>query len=155
VWARAGLKKELGHGQSDVAEDPGDVRARWSAAGAGRAELTGGPRRKERENGRAGQRLGIWKSGPARQRMKRGARARKPVPTTRPHWATREREKRARYNLPLTGGARLSGAAGTRARVAGPGGLIWARMAFYFFLNFLIVFAFLFSRVFNPNSIQV
>jgi hypothetical protein len=26
VRSRAGLKKELGHGQSDVAENPGDVR---------------------------------------------------------------------------------------------------------------------------------
>jgi hypothetical protein len=26
VRAWVGLKKELGHGQSDVAEDPGDVR---------------------------------------------------------------------------------------------------------------------------------
>jgi hypothetical protein len=57
----------------------------------------------------------------------------------------------------LTGRVRLSGVAGARerARVARPSGLVWARMAFSFFLNFLIAFPFLFSRVFNPNSIQV
>jgi hypothetical protein len=64
------------------------------------------------------------------------------APTAWPHWATseRERERRARGGLVLTG---------ARARAAG---LVWARMAFSFFL---IAFLFLFSRVFNPNSIQV
>jgi hypothetical protein len=72
---------------------------------------------------------------------------REPAPIARPHWAASERERRA------WGGLLLTGAAGARA--AGPGGLVWARMAFSFFLNFLIAFLFLFSRVFNPNSIQV
>jgi hypothetical protein len=45
----------------------------------------GGPQRREREDGRAGQQLGDWRTGPARQREKRGARAKKPAPTTWPH----------------------------------------------------------------------
>jgi hypothetical protein len=60
VRARAGLKKELGHGQSDVAEDPSNVReCRWSTAGAGRAELIGKAHGAEREKGCAGQRLSV------------------------------------------------------------------------------------------------
>jgi hypothetical protein len=35
-----------------------------------------GPRRREREEGRAGQRLSVWRIGPARQRERRGARGR-------------------------------------------------------------------------------
>jgi hypothetical protein len=35
----------------------------------------GGPRRREREKGRTGQRLGVWQNGPAGQRGKRGAQA--------------------------------------------------------------------------------
>ena len=46
-----------------VAEDSGDVRADWSTAGVGRAELTGEAHGTEREDGRAGattQRLAKW-----------------------------------------------------------------------------------------------
>jgi hypothetical protein len=48
--------KRAGRGQSDVAEDPGDVRecARWSTVGAGRAELTVEAHGIERENGCVG-----------------------------------------------------------------------------------------------------
>jgi hypothetical protein len=53
-----------------------------------------------------------------------------------------------------TGGARLSGNKGARAR-AGLNGLAWAKMAFSFFLEFLLHFLFIFSRVFNSNSNQV
>jgi hypothetical protein len=80
VRARAGLKKELGTWAGDVAEDSGDrarVRALWSTTGAGKAELAGGGSHgatRERAGAR-GQRLGVWRSGPARQRGKRGARA--------------------------------------------------------------------------------
>jgi hypothetical protein len=52
------------------------------------------------------------------------------------------------------GGARLSGTEGARAR-AGLSGLVWAEMAFSFFLEFLFPFLFIFSRVFNSNSNQV
>jgi hypothetical protein len=58
VQARAVLKKELGVWAGDVAEDPSErarVRARWSTAGAGKAELTGGPTaQRERDSGREG-----------------------------------------------------------------------------------------------------
>jgi hypothetical protein len=49
-----------------------------------------------------------------------------------------------RGSLAPTGEVRLLGAAGaqTRARAAGPGGLVWAELAFSFFLNFLIAFLF-------------
>jgi hypothetical protein len=41
-----------------------------------------------------------------------------------------------------------------RAR-AGLNGLVWAELAFPFFLEFLVSFLFIFSRVFNSNSNQV
>jgi hypothetical protein len=37
---------------------------------------------------------------------------------------------------------------------AGLSGLVWAELAFSFFLEFLLSFLFIFSRVFNLNSIQ-
>jgi hypothetical protein len=40
---------------------------------------------------------------------------------------------------------------GRRARRVGPGGLVWAEMAFSFSLDFLIPFLFLFSRVFKSK----
>jgi hypothetical protein len=86
--------------------------------GEGRADR-GGPWHRER--------MGAWgngsapgRAGPARQRGKRGARAKKPAPTTRPHWAAseREREESTRQSAadmrgpPVRGGRR----AGTGAR---------------------------------------
>jgi hypothetical protein len=53
-----------------------------------------------------------------------------------------------------TGGARLSGTGGARAR-AGLSGPIWAEIGFPFSRDFLIAFLFIFSRVFNSNSNQV
>jgi hypothetical protein len=55
-----------------------------------------GPRRRETEKGHAGQRLGAWQSGPARQRKKRDVQAKQLAPTSRPHWAASEREGRER-----------------------------------------------------------
>jgi hypothetical protein len=49
-----------------------------------------------------------------------------------------------RGSLAPTGGVRLSGAAGARARAAGSGALVWAEMAFSISLEFLIAFPFLF-----------
>jgi hypothetical protein len=124
--------------------------------GAGRAELTGKAHgvEREREKGSAGQRLGVWQNGPARQRGKRGAQGES-------NWRrqvgpTGQREgggKRAGQKPPLTGGANLSGGAGARTGWAELGRL--GCFAFFFSLDFLIAFPFLFSRVFNPNSIQV
>jgi hypothetical protein len=55
-------------------------------------------------------------------------------------------------DLALTGGAHLSG---TEGALAGLSGLVWVEMAFSFFLEFLLPFLFIFSRVFNSNSNQV
>jgi hypothetical protein len=49
-------------------------------------------------------------------------------------------------------GARLSGTEGAQA---GLSGLVWAEMAFSFFMEFLLPFLFIFYRVFNSNSNQV
>jgi hypothetical protein len=134
------------------------VLARWSTTGAGRAELTGEAHGTEREWARGAMARRLVERG-LRGREGRGARGRRNRrqqlgPTGQ---RARERGKRAQDSLPLTCGVRQSGVAGARARAhaTGPGGLVWARMAFSFFLNFLIAFPFLFSRVFNPNSIQV
>jgi hypothetical protein len=51
--------------------------------------------------------------------------------------------------LPLTGGVRLSGGTGARAR--GLARLVWAAFSFSFSLDFLIPFLFLFYRVFNSK----
>jgi hypothetical protein len=67
----------------------------------------------------------------------------------------RERERGVSVlELAPTGGTRLSDTGGTPAR-AGFIGLAWAEMAFSFFLQFLLPFPFVFSRVFNSNSNQV
>jgi hypothetical protein len=67
----------------------------------------------EREEGGAGEETGADNSAPLSSEQEGG--------------------KRAWDSLPLTGGARLSGAASARARAraACPGGLVWARMAFF------------------------
>jgi hypothetical protein len=62
-----------------------------------------------------------------------------------PVGSEREREGARERELPLTGGVRLSGGAGARARgLAGPS---WAAFSFSFSLDFLI----LFYRVFNSK----
>jgi hypothetical protein len=124
-------------GRGEGGADRGGLRRRERerARRATARRLAEQAREVEREEGRAGEETGADNSAPL--------------------CSEREGGKRAWDNLPLTGGARLSGAAGARARAAGPGGLVWARMDFSFFLNFLISFPFLFSRVFNPNSFQV
>jgi hypothetical protein len=107
-------------------------------------ELTGGDGGTERER--------------EREREREQARARDTAPTGLAHGATRERgRERARWLAPI-GGARLSGTEGARARTrarAGLIGLAWAEMAFSIFLEFLLPFLFIFSRVFNSNSNQV
>jgi hypothetical protein len=108
--ARAGLRvmrwgSECGHGRGSKgagawAERCGRgsrrrarVRVRWSTAGAGRVELTRKAHGVEREKGRAGQWLGVWQNGPARQRGKKGAGGKQLTPTSWPHWAERGRGK--------------------------------------------------------------
>jgi hypothetical protein len=97
-------------------------------AGATTRLLAKRARKAEREEGRAGEETGADSLAPlGRERVREGTRARE---------------------LPLIGGTHLSGGAGAR-----PG---WAELGcFSFFLNFLIAFPFLFSRVFISNSIQV
>jgi hypothetical protein len=91
-----------------------------------------------------------------RQRGKRGAGAKGTgADGSAPLGSEQERKESAgqsgadRRGLPVRNDRRAG------AGADGPGGLVWARMTFSFFLNFLIAFPFLFSRVFNPNSIQV
>jgi hypothetical protein len=65
----------------------------------------------------------------------------------------RESEGVSALGLAPIGGAHLSGTEGARgARLIG---LAWAEMVFSFFLEFLLPFLFIFSRVFNSNSNQV
>jgi hypothetical protein len=67
--------------------------------------------------------------------------------------AARERgSERARFGADRRGPPiRHREHAGAGAR-AGLSGLVWAEMAFYFFLEFLLPFLFIFFRVFNSNS---
>jgi hypothetical protein len=110
------------------------------------------PRRRERRKGRVGQRLGDQRSKPTRQRE--GARVKKTAPTGWPQLAESERESaRGRRDLPLTGGVRVSGGAGTRARgLAGPTWAGWDALSFSFFSEFSNSFSISFSIGF---SIQI
>jgi hypothetical protein len=95
VSASGAQKGSWGAWAGVVAEDFGDVRERWSTAGAGGGgDLKGEAHDPARERASAwGQRLGDWRTRPTRQRGKRGARAKKPAPTAWPHWAASERER--------------------------------------------------------------
>ena len=69
----------------------------------------------------------------------------------------RESEGERALGFAPIGGVRLSGT-GTRGRGrarAGVNGLPWAELSFPIFLEFLLPFLFIFSRVFNSNSNQV
>jgi hypothetical protein len=129
-----------------MAENSGDVRECARAgprrAREGRADW-GGPRHREGEGKRTGQRLGDWRTGPARQRGKRGTRAKGTyADSLAPLGSERERERGGcGAVLAPTGGVRLSGVIRARAR-ARAAGLVWAELAFSFFLNFLIAFYF-------------
>jgi hypothetical protein len=92
-----------------------------------------GQRERERESGRGGGgETGADSSGP------------------------RGREREGALRLAPIGGARLLDTRDARvregARLNGP---TWAEMAFSIFLEFLLPFLFVFSRVFNSNSNQV
>jgi hypothetical protein len=80
------------------------------------------------------------------------ARGKRTASTALAHGAERERERGRERALRFapTGGARLSDTWGTRAR-AGLNGLTWAELAFSIFLEFLLPFLFIFSRVFNSS----
>jgi hypothetical protein len=102
-----------------------------------RDALTGGVGGAERERERARARATAptcWSHGAARERGREGAR----VCADRRGPPVRHRDARAQ----------------ARAR-AGLNGLPWAELVFPIFLEFLLPFLFIFSRVFNSNSNQV
>jgi hypothetical protein len=86
-------------------------------------------------------------------------RAREIAPTAQPHGAERETEGRERARVGANRWdppARRRGRAGAGARTrAGLNGPTWVESVFSIFLEFLFPFLFIFSRVFNSNSIQV
>jgi hypothetical protein len=91
--------------------------------------------------------------GTAGQRERERVRARETTSTARPHGAAREREGRERARV----GAdrrdppvRHRGRAGAHTG-AGLNGPTWAELVFSIFLEFLLPFLFIFSRVFNSS----
>jgi hypothetical protein len=105
-----------------------------------------GPRHRERRKGRSGNGSATGDPGP--RDRERGSTWLKKTGTdwSAPLGRERERESaRGRGDLPLTGGVRLSGGAGARARgLAGSTWAGWATLSFSFSLDFLIPFPFLF-----------
>jgi hypothetical protein len=95
--------------------------------------------------------------GSAGQREGRRAWVRATAPTGRSHGAARERGiEGARVCADRWGPPVRHRDARTRARArAGLNGLPWAELVFPIFLEFLLPFLFIFSRVFNSNSSQV
>jgi hypothetical protein len=90
--------------------------------------------------------------GTAGQREGERVHARELAPTGLAHRTAREREgergrerERNALGLASTGGTRLSDAGSARAGLNGPA---WAEMAFSIFLEFLLPFLFISSRVF-------
>jgi hypothetical protein len=105
---------------------------RWASAGGGGA--LGSRRQGERARQRAQMREGRWVSrarGLGRGRRTRG---------------------RGCVHGGEIVGERLETVVGARAGLNGP---TWAELAFSIFLEFLLPFLFIFSRVFNSNSNQV
>jgi hypothetical protein len=134
---RWGYKKRVGHvGGRSGRETRRRARVRMRRSTATRGEAgadKAGPRHRERKVGAQGQRFGTGELGLRnREREREGERAGEvtgadmlaPLDNERGREGARER------GLSLTGGVRLSGAAG--ARGTGPGGLVWAEMAFSF-----------------------
>jgi hypothetical protein len=122
------------------------VHTRRSTASTEGAELTGQADGAEREErGARGNDSAIGDPGP--RDRERGSERAKETGADRlaPLSSEREREGVREGELPLTGGVRLSGGAGARARdLAGPTWVGSAAFPFYFSLDFLIPFLFLF-----------
>jgi hypothetical protein len=144
-WARgggrAGRRAQKGRGGSDVAGE----RAVVGVSTAGRS-WAGGWGRADR-----------WGR---RDRERESERTRGKPPTARTHGAARERggEESAsakgctdRRDPPV----RQRGCAGAGARAGWAKWAALGRISFSFFLEFLIAFLFIFSRVFNSNLNQV
>jgi hypothetical protein len=162
--ARAGLREmrrgsECGH-ERNLKRGWGVGRATWPripATCASACSLVhgrrgeggtdrGGPRRREREKGRVGQRLVDWRTGPARQRESEREGEETGTDNLAPLGSEREREGARERKLPLIGGSHLSGGAGARAcgraawlGRAGPAGLL---CLFLFLWIFLLLFHF-------------
>jgi hypothetical protein len=130
------------------------VHTRWSTAGERKADLTRQAHGVERENGThaaTARRL----ANQARKTEREGERAGEVTGTDRlgPLGSERARESGCsglRRQVGLACQAeRARGRGHTRARL---NGLSWAELAFPIFLEFLMPFLFIFSRVFNSNS---
>jgi hypothetical protein len=126
------------------------VRTRRSTASAEGAELTGQAHGAEREEkGCAGQQLGDWRSGPARERERERVQGRKTsADRSTPLGSEQEREGAREGELPLTGGVRLSDSAGARPGWADLGRLGCFTLSFFFefFNSFSISFSIGFSN---------
>jgi hypothetical protein len=128
VWGTGGaLRRELGAWAGVVAEKSGDMRECALAVHGGRGEGgfdREGPRRRERGKGAlraTAQQVSNWRTGPTRQREERRAGEETGADRSAPLGSEREREGVRERELPLTGGVRLLGGTGTRARgLAGP-----------------------------------
>jgi hypothetical protein len=120
------------------------IRA-WGSKGAGAR----GRSQRTRGHGRVhsgeivGERLGTAHRWGQRDRERVGARGENDADTSAPHSSEREREGVSALGLASTSGARLSGTEGAWVR-AGLSGLVWAELAFSFFLEFLFPFLFIF-----------
>jgi hypothetical protein len=104
----------------------------WSTASARKADLTGLAHSAEREKGTCG-RPGSALANRAREIEREREQTGEVTGANRlgPLGREREREGAREGKLPLTGGVRLPGAAGARAR--GLAGLNWAGWAAFFF----------------------
>jgi hypothetical protein len=142
------LRRELGTWAGVVAEKSGDVRE-CARAGPRRAQGESTAQREKR--GHAGQWLSDWRTGPARQRERRSVRVKKPMPIGWPQRAEGEREReRAGEKVAAD---RRGPPVRQRGRAAWLGqiGLLGCFSFFFFSLDFLIPFLFLFSRIFNSK----
>jgi hypothetical protein len=120
------------------------------------ARTCGGGRR-TRSRGRVhgegrGREFGDGLTGGLHGTERAGARARRKAPKGLAHGATGGRE--GARGLAPTGETHLSDTEGTRARARGWACWVdWAEMGCSIFREFLMSFLFIFSRVFNSNSI--
>jgi hypothetical protein len=118
---RRGYKKRVGRvGGRRGRETQRRARVRMhrstATCGEGGADRAG-PRRRERKEGRSGQRLDNWRSGPARQRERGSPRAKEtgadrsaPLGSERERERTRERGTAADRRGPPVRGGRRAGA---------------------------------------------
>jgi hypothetical protein len=105
------------------------------------------------KRGRAGATARHWRTGPANQREREGANGRRKLaPTGWSHWAARERGRVGAQGCADRWGSPVRQRGRTGALAGWLNGLPWAKLAFPIFLEFLMPFLFILSRVFNSNS---